>query len=286
VKNIENSTAQKRADNSKISEAPDLRISKIGIVARDYRGSNGKSDFAKNIIDILEYLDSKGCDSVLFSLFTLLRSNSLKIKTLDNFKSIKSIFVEEFEFKGQTRDVTVYKVYSRRANKWKINEFTQKFGTLKYTKTFNKEVIAPFIEEVKKERIMGNCVLLLCGETNIVKYSKKEKKIEDAFDFLKHIPPTTKLILNPIHDKMTRFEMKLKRQFLSMNGRIVISVWNKGKTFSNGQTRDGIKPPWTVYLNGKEIEVNRENIELQNNTSEIDVGILDIKKELKKFNNE
>lgn len=39
----------------------------------------------------------------------------------------------------------------------------------------------------------------------------------------------TKIILNPVHDKMTRFEMKLKRRFLPKNNRLVISVWNKEK---------------------------------------------------------
>ncbi len=259
MKIIKNSVVQKGNDKLKISEVPNLKISKIGIVARDYRELNGNSDFSKNIIEILKYLDSKGCDSVLFSLFTLLENNSLKIETLEKFKNIKSVFVEEFEFKERVRDVTVYKVYNKQADKWGINEFTQKFGTLEYTKKFNREIITPFIEEVKEERIMGNCVVLLCGETNIVKYSKKTKKIEDTFDFIKQIPSTTKIILNPIHDKMTRFEMKLKRQFLSMGNRIVVSVWNKGKTFSNGQTRDGINPPWTVYLNGEEVLINKEN---------------------------
>ncbi|RLD40440.1 MAG: hypothetical protein DRI89_12030 [Bacteroidetes bacterium] len=287
MKNIKNSVVQKRNGKLKKSEVQNLKISKIGIVARDYRELNGNSDFSKNIIEILDYLDSKGCDSVLFSLFTLLENNSLKIETLEKFKNIKTVFVEEFEFKEGERDVSGYKVYNNHENKWRINKFTQKFGTLRYTKGFYKEVINPFIEEVKEDRIMGNCVVLLCGETNIVKYSKKTKKIEDTYDFMKQIPSTTKIILNPIHDKMTRFEMKLKRQFLSMNDRIVVSVWNKGKTFTNGQTRDGVNPPWTVYLNGEEIMINKENIDFQNNnTSKIDVGILDIKENSEKLIND
>jgi len=286
MKNIKNSVVQKGNDKLKISKVPNLKISKIGIIARDYRELNGNSDFSKNIIEILEYLDSKGCDSVLFSLFTLLEKNSLKIETLEKFKNIKSVFVEEFEFEEKERVVKVYKVYNKHSNKWVINKFKQMFGTLKYTKKFIRDKINPFIEKVKEERIMGNCVVLLCGETNIVKYSKKTKKIEDTFDFIKQIPSTTKIILNPIHDKMTRFEMRLKRKFLSKGDRIVVSVWNKGKTFSKGQTRDGINPPWTVYLNEEEILINKENINLKNNTSKIDIGILDVKKELRKVKND
>ena len=63
------------------------------------------------------------------------------------------------------------------------------------------------------------------------------------------------VILNPIHDRMTRYEMKLKRAFLSENGKWVISVWNKGRKNINGQTRDGKNPAWTVFYDGKELDI-------------------------------
>lgn len=86
-----------------------------------------------------------------------------------------------------------------------------------------------FVQYEIPQRIFGNSISLLCGETNIVKYSKEKKKIIDIFKLNAAIPDYVQIILNPIHDRMTRFEMKLKRQFLSENNRWVISVWNKGK---------------------------------------------------------
>lgn len=64
-------------------------------------------------------------------------------------------------------------------------------------------------------------------------------------------------MLNPVHDRMTRFEMRKKRAFLSRQKRTVISVWNKGKKFRNSKTnrprvRAELTAPWTIYRTGKE----------------------------------
>ena len=67
--------------------------------------------------------------------------------------------------------------------------------------------------------------------------------------------------------------MKLKRQFLSENGRWVISVWNKGKKDKNGKVRDGFNPAWTVFHNGKE-----KKVDLIPNQLGVEIGILDFKK--------
>jgi hypothetical protein len=254
----------------------DLKISRLGIVARDYRENEGNSDFSQSIDEILKLLDEKGCDGILFSLFTLLRKNTLSEKRLKNLKNVKSLFIEEFEFIKNVRTVTSFKIYFKVNKKWKYREVTQKFATLQYSKIFKRETIDPFLREIKTQRILGNSITLLCGESNVVKYSKSLKKVEDKFGFFDTIDSKVNIILNPIHDKMTRFEMKLKRSFLSHNNRIVISVWNKGKTYSNGNTRDGKLPPWTIYFNGNELELKDENIMLSKNSSKIEIGILDI----------
>ena len=120
-----------------------------------------------------------------------------------------------------------------------------------------KTEVDNFVANEVPRRVMGNCCVLLCGETNGVKYSKHDKKIHDTFGLREAIPSAVNIILNPIHDRMTRFEMKLKGQFLSENSRWVISVWNKGKQDKNGKTKDGNGPAWTVFHDGNEIDVPR-----------------------------
>jgi len=278
MKIINKYNVKESLNNPKSLNESTFNISKLGIVARDYSELNGNSDFSTSIFEILDYLDSQKCDSVLFSLFTILDKNTITSKMLNSkkYQNLKSIFIEEFKYENKDRIANFFKIYQNLGNDWSNYEIIQKFGKLKYTKKFNVEIISPFMKEVKTNRITGNALVLLCGETNIVKYSKETKKIEDKFNLINQIPDTVKFILNPIHDKMIRFEMKLKRQFLSKDNKVVVSVWNKGKTFANGKTRDGLTPPWTIFYNEIEILVNKENVNLSKNNSRIDIGIIDI----------
>ena len=68
--------------------------------------------------------------------------------------------------------------------------------------------------------------------------------------------------------------MQRHRQFLSQNGRWVISVWNKGKADKNGKVKDGKNPPWTVFHNGK--DVGREVV-IIGNQLDLDIGVLNMK---------
>lgn len=71
---------------------------------------------------------------------------------------------------------------------------------------------------------------------------------------------------------MIRFEMKLKRLFLSKNNRWVVSVWNKGKADKNGRPMDGPGLAWTVFHNGIEKDVKPEPNQLG-----VEIGIVDVK---------
>jgi hypothetical protein len=258
-------TAGIEAVPQKTGAKPTLEISKIGIIARDYSHKylNGFRDFSNVLPDTLELLDQKGCDAVLFSLFSIVPRHSYDpITYFAGLKNIKVVFIEDFE-DGKERIVKRYVIYHRTGNEWEQYEFNQKFGTLTGMK--EKEIFS-FVKDEMPKRIMGNCCVLLCGETNGVKYTPADMNIHDVFGLRKCIPQNTNIILNPIHDRMTRFEMKLKRKFLSEKNRWVISVWNKGKKDKNGATKDGSGPAWTVYKNGNEIIVpqipNRLGVEI------------------------
>lgn len=256
-------------------------INKLGIVSHDYRfkEENNYRDFSYSLKNVLSYLDNKYCDSVLFSLFTIVPREDFEIKEiLNKLKNIKVVFIEEY-IDGVTRDNQDYVIYFKEASKWNEYRTTQRFGTLKYTKKFINTIIEPFKKDIKRERLFGNFLILLCGETNIVKYSRASKEIKDELEFVDILPKQTEVILNPIHDRMTRFEMKLKRKFLSKKNRWVISVWNKGKVYKDGKTRDGKKPAWTAYKNGVETQVERIKHCIPNQTH-IEIGILEMSNDL------
>jgi hypothetical protein len=253
-----------------IKNTPSLKIKKLGIVSRDYRYkfSNGYRDFSSSLPNVLKMLDDKKCDAVLFSLYSIVPREGVNIYTaFANLINIKSIFVEEFN-DGNPREVKRFVVFHNDSIKWEEYELHQKFATLTgmdEKDTFN------FVATEMPKRVLGNCVVLLCGESNGVKYSKSDKSIHDTYGLAGAIPKEVNIVLNPVHDRMTRFEMNLKREFLSRNNRWVISVWNKGKQDKNGRIKDGFDAAWTVYNNGE-----RKIVEPISNNFNLEIGILDI----------
>jgi hypothetical protein len=85
-----------------------------------------------------------------------------------------------------------------------------------------------FVKELP-ERIWGATALIVCGETNILKIPRGSKSAIDPKRILQVLKQRgARVILNPVHTYMRRFEMPLKRSALSRPGRFVVSVWNRG----------------------------------------------------------
>ncbi|MBI3192861.1 MAG: hypothetical protein HYZ34_00165 [Ignavibacteriae bacterium] len=249
-----------------------LQITKLGIVSRDYRHKyeNGYRDFSFSLPKILQLLDEKGCDAILFSLYTMIpRKDYSLVDAFSELKNIKALFIEEF-IDGYDRDVKRFVVYYKELNIWKEYVLHQRFATLT---GMNENDISSFVTYEMPKRMIGNCFVLLCGESNGVRYSKNDKEIQDIYGFENAIPKKVSIVLNPVHDRMTRFEMNLKREFLSKNNRWVVSVWNKGKQDKNGRIKDGTDPAWTVFYNGQ-----RQFIEPIVNNYKLEIGILDTSK--------
>ena len=262
-------TKQMTSENA--NTAPSLRITKLGIVSRDYRYTfnNGFRDFSNTLPDILKLLDDKGCDAVLFSLFSIVPRESYAPRAaFQGLKNVQAVFLEEYRDE-EARKAGRFVVHHLTQQGWKEYAFAQQFGTI--TGRPQKD-IEDFVQNELPKRIMGNNCVLLCGETNGVKYSPKGKRIIDSFSLRATLPEQVGVVLNPIHDRMTRFEMKLKRKFLSQHGRCVVSVWNKGKSDKNGAVRDGDEPAWTAYYNGQDINIPQ----IEHSLPKIEIGILNV----------
>ncbi|MDP3451813.1 MAG: hypothetical protein Q8R90_02565 [Bacteroidales bacterium] len=266
------STDQEQAKSTGLK--PETKISKIGIASRDYNQNyNGYRDFSQSLESILNIFDSENCDAILFSLFSICPRQGFSIKKhLNRLSNVKLVLVESFRF-GESDEFSVIcnHAYHKDCNtkEWDQYDYNQKFGSLSGMK---EDALKDFVSSEIPQRIFGNSLSILCGETNIVKYSQAEKKVKDTYRLLHHIPKDVQIILNPIHDRMTRFEMKLKRKFLSKNRRWVISVWNRGKADKNGVIKDGQNPAWTVFFNEKEVMINTID---HNLGDKIELGIVD-----------
>lgn len=255
--------------SAKTEPGPRLTIARIGIVSRDY---NKLRDFRDAFPDVLTLLDRKGCDTVLFSLYSIGFS---KLKSFKPFRSIrlrhvKAVLYEEGGRREKNRQCVVF---YRRGYKWHRYVLPGGgFPSLKgLTKKQKEEKVGNFVRYAIPGRTLGNCCVIQCGEINGVPYHMDTKKVLDDFGLGKSLAKEVSVVLNSGHDRMTRFEMKLKRAFLSEKGRWTISVWNKGRKDKKGKTHDGKKPPWTVFHNGVEIDV--EPIQ---NPMGVEIGILEI----------
>ena len=113
-----------------------------------------------------------------------------------NFENIRTIFLEEFK-DSEERVPLENVIYYQDKDKWREQRLTQKFAR---TNELTKKRIEDFRKEVKEKRIFGNFAVLLCGETNIVKYNKDDKKIGDPHNYLPLLNEEIEVILNPIHD--------------------------------------------------------------------------------------
>lgn len=252
--------------NSKI---PHLDIKRLGLVSRNYetKYGNGHRDFSFAMPEILSLLDERQCDAALFSLYSVIPRGEFDITAaLSKLRNLKALFLEEFE-DTEPRRVIRYLVYYNSFDGWQRHEFHQQFATI--TGMSRNEVLSFVASEVPK-RILGNCAVLICGESNGVKYFKSDQLIHDTFGMVASIPNDVSIILNPVHDRMTRFEMNMKRAFLSQNGRWVVSVWNKGKRDKNGTVKDGVEPAWTVYHNGVKTSI----VSISNHL-DVEIGVLD-----------
>ena len=104
---------------------------------------------------------------------------------------------------------------------------------------------AAFIADLKNRKF-GDSLLMLCGESNIVSTMRGTGELHDPFGFIELLREMEiRLILNPIHDYMRRYEMRVKRREYSRGGVTVLSVWNCGKGRES-------ETPWTAFRDGEE----------------------------------
>lgn len=256
-----------------------VMLYKLGLVTRDYNlvAPNGCRDFSRDFESILKYLDEHHCDSGIFSLYSLSHGyQDQVVPILTKLQHLQCVLIEYFDDDIGTnkRSNTQNVLYLKTHDDWQPYLCNKRFGSLS---TREKQKTFELLSAVTTERTFGNATVLICGESNIVRYQQKEKQVVDRHQYLSLHDADTQVILNPLHDKMLRYEMSLKREFLSQNGRTIISLWNKGKQLSSGRQFTEKCPAWSIYHDGTELHMPcvQHGIE---NTINLEIGILTLPK--------
>ena len=221
------------------TSSPEIR--KIALVAHDYNlpDSRGLYDYSEHFTRINKLCDDQGCDTILYALYTW-DSTSPVARTHDSiFGGLKHVQRVVLEV-GQPPDSFDHvEVWVRDQQQPLLAH--QRFAT-STSPTSEKQ---QFLDDLPSRQI-GTALLVICGETNIASLVRGSDEFYDPFSFADRLRDLkTRLVLNPIHDYMRRYEMREKRRFYSQGGRTVVSVWNRGKGKEAWL-------PWTVFHNGEE----------------------------------
>ncbi|SDP76983.1 hypothetical protein [Desulforhopalus singaporensis] len=213
------------------------------------RNSHQTKDFSEYFGAINKIAESHDCDTIIYAMWSYDDTNTKLTKDIifKNSSKIKLIILETGNLTLKTNLKTqIWFTYRDK------QEIIQRFARSSDSNAQKQQVIDDLFRRIC---INEGAYLLICGETNIVKYKPKTNKIIDEFNLVEYILDgyDLNIIINPIHDYMIRHEMKKKRQFLSINKRYVISVWNTGKISSTGRKISEPKTPWTIFYDGNDI---------------------------------
>lgn len=241
-----------------------FKVKKTAVVSHDYNLTNtyGHQDFAENVQQINTVCDGEGCDTILYSLFTWDENSPVQRNHHTLFGDLKNVRCIILEVGNQTSTNKFVEVWLR--EEAKPRSMYQCFAKSSEPYEMKKE----FVRNIPK-RIIGNSIVAICGESNIANYMPSNGNFRDDFDFNGTLTSCgIRVVFNPLHDYMRRYEMKKKRAYYSKNQRMVISVWNKGKGKESAI-------PWTVFYNEKDITEQVYEVSPQiDDRSDIRIGVV------------
>lgn len=240
-------------------------ISRVALVSHNYNQINsfGLYDYSEHFAAINERCDAAGCDSILYSLWTW-DSQTPNAKNHDIMFSalnrVQRVILEIFS--GD--EYGPAEVWLKQRQEPLVAN--QRFAT----SGENDRVKQRFIDDLPG-RAFDDSIVMLCGESNIASTVRGTDGFRDSFEFNARLDEMDlRVIWNPIHDYMRRYEMKRKRAYYSLNGRWVLSVWNQGKP-SESYT------PWSVFHNGIDsTEMVEETDWVFGDRQDIRVGLIDV----------
>lgn len=253
---LKRATAATPLEVSSASQRPHLNPRRIALVARDWltessRGSGRFADrnmgFAPHFTEIAQAASARGADLLLYNLWSHDADKFGRLTRADLFPRgtrHQAVLLEVRD--GGTDQVHLW----TRRHKSPIR-LVQMFARSSDSRTRRSSFASQL-----GSRTFGACLVLLCGESNIIKTQRGTRAIEDEFQILRRLKPAgVTTVLNPLHDYMRRYEMPLKRMAFSRAAGCAVSVWNRG-------CKDGSEArlPWAAYRDGKDITSSIEEI--------------------------
>jgi hypothetical protein len=223
---------------------------KLAIVARDWGAESASDGFrhyevTPHIPRVIQFCAEKGCDTVIFSLWT--HCGRLAGKLTDDellpvpSRRLNVVAGEVFDCESEKgwREKVVIANRGRRGAA--LVRLKQRFAKTKDRRGKKEE----FLRDLPA-RTFGGTLIMLCGEVNIIS-TTRTGGVVDPFRFRRTLEELDiRLILNPAHTYSRLHWLKEKRRVLSRGGRTVVTVWNAGN-----ETKGEPAVPWLVHRDGK-----------------------------------
>jgi hypothetical protein len=256
-----------------------MPIRRIALVSHNYRiaGQDARWDFSNHLAAINRKCDDEGCDTILYALYTwdvgsgFVRDHDA---VFDSLRSVERVVLEAGRLAktpGSGGDELVVEAWTRgEPGPRSMQQRFGRFGEL-------DPVLGGAFVGALSERRIDDAVVIICGEVSIVKL-RRGGGFYDPYCAVSRLRTLAPIILNPIHDYMTRFEMREKRRYFSREGHTVISVWNQGKRHVDGRPIGEAAVPWTVFHDGRELtKCVAEPHHPVNDRPDIRIGLFDVK---------
>jgi hypothetical protein len=233
--------------DGKASPAGGSALRRVGIVSYDF---SGKSDFSVSTDDwppayhqIHPLLDGVGCDAIFYPLLPAETSFASTAPDKPAFEELKSV---RYIYAGTTPDPEG----RRRVSAW-IGDVPQPRVMTEHALTKDQFIRDPVtILGDLQDRVFDNAFLLFAGEMNAITFQRS------TGDFLDHVglipffeERQVSIVLNPASYYMRRWQIRLKRLFLSHADRTVISLWSK-KAWPKPEFVGEAARPWAAYQGG------------------------------------
>jgi hypothetical protein len=218
------------------------QIRKVALVSHDYNvtDSRGLYDYSEHFARINKLCDEQGCDTILYALYTWDRDSAVARNhdaIFGGLSHVRRVVLEVGQPALESYDHVEVWLRGQQAPVLA----RQRFATSSSPDASKRE----FMSDLPARRVT-NAVLVICGETNIASTVRGSDGFYDPYGFADRLREmNVGLVLNPVHDYMTRHEMRKKRRHYSFGGRAVISVWNQGRGKESNL-------PWTVFHDGVE----------------------------------
>lgn len=243
-------------------------VSRIAVVSHNCETCDefGLWDYSHSMGAIHRTADAAGCDTVVYAPWSWDRASKVsrtKETLFGRTRRVEHVIMEVADLQ-EKRNRCVFEIWNRRDKT--PARFVQLFGYGAEASRRGAEII-----EKVSERQFCDAWVIACGETNIIRVSHTTGRTSDPFRLAAVLcEQGIRVILNPVHTRIQRWEMPLKRRHLSKDGRALVSVWN--------MRSDGGRCPWAVYYDGRDCSAGV--VELDNpvaSRSDLRIGIVDLK---------